>query len=401
MDSNHPIPQDVTGFQFKLIGNMTVKQFAYLAAGSLIGVLFYYSPVFVLLKFVFIAIFAGLGAAFAFLPIEGRPMDLMVSNFFKDLFSPTQYMYQKIGGQLAISAIQMHPISASKKEKHNAKEHEKSNYEREVRLNEFLSHVVKKGRDKLDEKEDMLLASIFDPNSKPQLLSSLDDAVYSGHSLSEEEAMRVKMLTSPREMEELLEREAKAIKEELMQAEQKEEEQKQAHQVTTEAHVHVGDLEKQLQDIMIQKQQLEHELQKLKSQPHPSTPAQSTGVTSSDNVRIIPSDKASSIGLPSLPDVPNVVIGIIRDPRGNVLPNILVEIKDKDGNPVRAFKTNGLGHFVSATQMTNGVYTIEFEDPKGKQQFEKVQIEVKGEIMLPIEIISHDAREDLRKELFA
>jgi len=91
----------------------------------------------------------------------------------------------------------------------------------------------------------------------------------------------------------------------------------------------------------------------------------------------------------------------VRDARGNVLPGILVEIKDKDGNPVRAFKTNGLGHFASATPVANGIYTIIFEDLKGKQDFEVVQIEAKGEIMLPLEIISHDAREALRKELFA
>lgn len=403
MDTNHPIPQDVTGFQFKLIGNMTVKQFAYLAAGSLLGVMFYYSPIFILLKLLLVAFFAGLGAAFAFLPIEGRPMDLMVSNFFKDLFSPTQYRYQKIGGQLAISAISMHPISEAKKEKHT-KDHDKIQYEREVRLHEFLSHVVKKGRDKLDEREELLLASIFDPSARPRLLSALEEDASASHTLSEEEAMRVKMISSPEEMEHLLDREARAIKEELDQALQREEEQKLAHHVEPEVHVHVGDLEKQLQDIMAQKLQLEHELLKLKAQSHSQgtkTTTPSGELRSSESVRIVPSDKAASIGLPSLPDVPNVVIGIVRDPRGNVLSNILVEIKDSDGNPVRAFKTNGLGHFASATQMANGTYTIEFEDPKGKQQFEKVQIEVKGEIMLPIEIISHDAREQLRKELFA
>ena len=124
-------------------------------------------------------------------------------------------------------------------------------------------------------------------------------------------------------------------------------------------------------------------------------------LASSQNVRIVPTDKASSLGLPSIPDVPNVVLGIVRDARGNVLPNILVELKDKDDNPVRAFKTNGLGHFASATKLANGAYTMSFEDPKGIHQFETVLVEAKGEIMLPIEVISHDAREALRKELFA
>jgi len=47
---NHPIPQDITGFEFKLIGNMTLKQFAYVAGGAIIGLVFYALPILLLLK---------------------------------------------------------------------------------------------------------------------------------------------------------------------------------------------------------------------------------------------------------------------------------------------------------------------------------------------------------------
>jgi hypothetical protein len=75
-------------------------------------------------------------------------------------------------------------------------------------------------------------------------------------------------------------------------------------------------------------------------------------------------------------------------------------VKDKEGNPVRAFKTNPLGQFVSATPLTSGVYSIELEDPKKQHAFDIIQINAGGQIMLPIEVISHDAREELRKALF-
>lgn len=114
---NHPIPQDVTGFQFKLIGNMTVKQFAYLATGGVLAVLFYYAPVFILIKLIAIPVCAGLGAALAFLPIEGRPMDLMLTNFVRDLFAPTQYIYHKEGSMLAISMLSVQPPKVTKKRK--------------------------------------------------------------------------------------------------------------------------------------------------------------------------------------------------------------------------------------------------------------------------------------------
>jgi hypothetical protein len=128
-------------------------------------------------------------------------------------------------------------------------------------------------------------------------------------------------------------------------------------------------------------------------------PAPLTGVTPL-SVRQVPASQTRSVGIPATPEAPNLVTGIIKDPRGNPLPNILVEIKDKEGNPVRAFKTNGLGHFASATALLDGSYTIEFEDIKAENKFQKIAFEAKGQVIMPFEIISTDKREELRKELF-
>jgi len=313
---NHPIPQDVTGFQFKLIGNMTVKQFAYLATGGVLAVLLYYAPIFILIKLFFIPLLSGLGAALAFLPIEGRPMDLMLTNFVKDLFAPTQYVYHQEGGMLAISMISMQspkPAKHDKKTKSKNKTDDKQ-YEREVKLNEFLSHLSHTTKTKLDEKEDIFLSAIFDPNSTSQLISLFEQKSADGHELSDEEALRVKMIQSPEDMEHQLERETEAIKQELAQAVTQEQQLAKEHQATTTVHTHVGDLEKQLSDMMLQKQQLEQELQKMKTQMNTPTPTVQTvqvqaPLQQSQNVRIVPTDKASSIGLPEVPDVPNIIIG--------------------------------------------------------------------------------------------
>ena len=69
---------------------------------------------------------------------------------------------------------------------------------------------------------------------------------------------------------------------------------------------------------------------------------------------------------------PNVITGIVKDPRGNPLANILVEVKDEQGNAVRAFKTNALGQFASATPLSNGSFTIEFDDPREQNKFDTV-----------------------------
>jgi hypothetical protein len=127
---NHPIPQDVTGFQFKLIGNMTVKQFAYLATGCIFAIILYYAPVFLLLKLFFIPLFAGSGAALAFLPIDGRPLDVMVSQLIKALVSPNQYVYRKVGTHFAFTDFRSrhmfpHPLHQSLRKKNKKKRRNK------------------------------------------------------------------------------------------------------------------------------------------------------------------------------------------------------------------------------------------------------------------------------------
>jgi len=102
---NHPIPQDVTGFQFRLIGDMTIKQFAYLAAGVVLAWICLSLPIFFLFKFLFIILFGGSGVILAFVPLGGRPADAMIVYFFKAVFSPTQYVYKAQDTSTPITAV--------------------------------------------------------------------------------------------------------------------------------------------------------------------------------------------------------------------------------------------------------------------------------------------------------
>ncbi len=397
MDTNHPIPQDVTGFQFRLIGNMTVKQFAYIATGGILAVLTYYAPVFFLFKAILIPIFGGTGLALAFLPIEGRPVDLMLSKFIQDVFSPTQYIYQKTGGALALSSLNIHP---PQKKGHEKKGIQK-NMNKQAQLTNFL-HDLSSHKSRIDEREDVYLNSLFTTGATPQIISMEDEIRKSaGIELTPFELSGGKQGAQNDNENSELEKEARAIKKELEQARQQEAQLENASQSTEETHEHVNELERELGDIMTQKEQLEQGIietqEKAKDIKKVLAPPPPTGTM---NVHAIPIDQATLIGLPNVPDVPNIIIGIIKDSRGNVLPNILVEIKDREDNPVRAFKTNGLGQFASATKLTDGEYSIHFEDPKGKHKFDTISITANNTIMLPLEIISVDAREELRKELF-
>lgn len=91
----HPVPRQITTFEFKLIGFMTLKQFIYLIVFIPLGVVIFYIFPIPFLNFIFSSFIAFLGVALAFLPINNRPLDIWILNLYKRLTSPTQYFYKK------------------------------------------------------------------------------------------------------------------------------------------------------------------------------------------------------------------------------------------------------------------------------------------------------------------
>jgi len=75
---------------------MTLVQFGYLAVGVALGYLFFkILPLPTAVNFGVGMLFAGGGAALAFVPIQGRPLDVWLRAFIKSVYSPTQYFWRK------------------------------------------------------------------------------------------------------------------------------------------------------------------------------------------------------------------------------------------------------------------------------------------------------------------
>jgi len=91
----HPIPQQISSYEFRLVGDMTLKQFVKLALGLILAFLIFKSG----LPFYFrwpLSFSVGLlGVASAFLPIHDRPFEVWVINFFRRVYSPTIFIWKK------------------------------------------------------------------------------------------------------------------------------------------------------------------------------------------------------------------------------------------------------------------------------------------------------------------
>lgn len=362
---NHPIPQDVTGFKFKLIGSVTLKQFLYLMGAGIACVVAYMLPM-GFIKFPIIGLMAGLGLGLAFIPIDGRPMDVMIKNFIKALQSENQFIYRKKGAEaLIFEYFQPKTIAAVRQEAQDTSDDSEKNSKKELLYNQLRMNSSYKP----DEGERAVLNSInsFLSGQTPSLTSITPKRADDIAPPPKREVQIARPVIEPEKKPEipLAVAPRPAVAQETP-----------APVVPTPQPV----------------------VELLAPQPAEQTtiPLQEDSTTA----RFITSESQLKGGFPQIPDIPNIVLGIIKDPRGKVIPNVLVEIMDTQQTPVRAFKTNALGQFMSATPLPNGTYTILLEDPKKVNEFEQLSITLDGTIFQPLEIVSIDQRERLRRELF-
>lgn len=85
---------------------------------------------------------------------------------------------------------------------------------------------------------------------------------------------------------------------------------------------------------------------------------------------------------PNPPTNSNVIVGQVVDEVRRIIEGAIIEIRDEYGRPIRALRSNKLGHFVAVTQLDNGKYSIISE--KDGYQFMPINFEAKGEIIPPI-----------------
>lgn len=401
----HPVPQNITGFQFKLIGNMTLRQFGYAAAGSIFGYI-----IFQLLPFPFSWLFGPLvfflGASFAFLPLQERPLDRWIVCFFKSVFGPTQFIWQKnppipyfletgFGAEAIKRAapIQFNESRAKldaylkslpPKPHENLDSFEKKYLDYILNLSLYSALTIKEPAEEKP-KEAVSASAFFIPKititdyqkvsktfSKPRpMATSPKPKIPTPPSTSNEEVLRLK-----KEIE-MLRRQTQAVT--------------SPYANTKASQEYLADLEKRLEEAERRAESMTTEIlrlhQELGQKPKIVVPKEILKEEEKrPSVKIVPPKMSKQVGMAGLPEIPNLITGIVQGSKGDLLPNILVEVKDSNGNPVRAFKTNSLGQFRAATPLPNGTYSLELEDPRNNFRFDIIEIKLEGKLVSPVVI---------------
>jgi len=405
----HPVPQNVTTFQFRLIGDMTIKQFGYLAGGAILAYISYILPLPFFFTWPLTVIFAFLGIGFAFIPVEERPMDIWVLSFLKSVYAPTQFVWHRTQQSTPIQKPAPAPSTAS------AASVSPQSQTQTTTPSTLQSQTLKPIT--------AALQGFYTPSPsipKKSFLGSLFSWVDTLFSPPKTRAQSVptRIIQTPPPLQQTPPQRVitqpvaqttppSSIEKNPELEKLQEEISKLQTALTSKTNVEdrVLELQKEMSEMQKQKQEMEARLLSMKKHSNPAPqekPSLPAGVVpkpaAGPTVKVIPPDVAIRAGLPRLTTFPNVVTGIIKDNQGGLLPGVLVTVRDKEGIPLRALKTNKIGQFAASTQLPNGVFFIEVEDPRGRYMFDRAQITLNGSVMPAIEIVAKSKR-DLDREV--
>ena len=335
----HPIPQQISSYQFRLVGDMTLKQFFQLAGGALVSLLFYASPLHPVIKWPFILFFSLLGVALAFLPLEERPLEKWIMAFFRSIYSPTSFFWQRSAAQVFYREEAPAP-----QEKIIAPGGEKA-------LQEYLSSTTNQKTGpfaKLEEAERAFLSG----------LSSLFGGGPSPAPSFSPPAQQFAPQTP-------------------LPPVQPPPVQKQDHELDVPQTEVIKVVQPGAPRLVVEEQTpggvVQQQIRMAPVAPVVESQRQVGGKQAQFSLEAAP---------PSPPTVPNTVVGQITDEQGKIIEGAIMEIKDIAGRPVRALKSNKLGHFMIVTPLTNGRYDVIIE--KDEFSFDPISFEAKGEIIPPI-----------------
>lgn len=328
----HPIPQNVTQYQFRLVGDMTLKQFLELALGLLLAYLFFASNLIFIIKWPLVILSILFGAGLAFFPIEDRPLDQWIINFIKSIYAPTRFTWQKTNKIPRLFLFEAH-------------------------AKEVVNTVTKTIKAPTTQTKAVVKTDLSDLESEK--INSLDSIFKQLPPVSKQEHV----ITQPQEN---APRPAVTIRK-LNPASSVQDKAVQFPKIT---------------------QPIIEKSSPTSPQPEPSQPSPTIvfSAPSAPSMSHEPSSMSSprKISLPASPKTPNLITGAVVDKENKIVEGAIVQIVSADGIPQRAMKTNSLGQFYTSTPLSPGPYLIEID--KAGVTFVPQQIIVNNSILSPIEL---------------
>jgi hypothetical protein len=377
----HAIPQDITGYRFHIIGSMTIKQFAEIGAGVILAIMIYATNLPTFVKWPLIAIAVGLGAMAAFVPIEERPFDHWIITFFRVLYKPTKFYWQR---HSKIPDAFLYTPETSNEPTYAELDLKPA---RRQRIKEYLTSVEQPAiLNELDLAEQERLRSV--------MVTFNTDRTQLGAATRKNEKpdlrVRVRALAGAADGDLQLPQPTAIFDTPGVAATQ----QTPALDSVQRAHLPINQVATkiaipELNQVDIESEAVSHDDAGFQNVSEQATHERAFIEEASTATPVQPTQTVTTntnLPFPLPPTEPNKLVGMVLSPNNDLLNDSIVEIQTENGQVARAVKTNALGQFFVTTPLESGTYTILAE--KDGFQFAPLQIMLTGAVVPPLEIRS-------------
>jgi hypothetical protein len=346
--------------EFKLFGELTLKQFLYVGGAGAISYMILASGMVLPLKLFLSLIIAGSGAALALIPVNNRPLEVWVGNFVQAMINPTKRVWKKgenpnipktvysmeeynkqVNIPVAQSPMTSPPGSVN------------ANIMPSVGLNSVQSIPVFKSA--TPEPIPIVPSPVAaQPAAVPTVLVPQNDKISTEQAILNPSTTNTPVVNIP---------------------------------ATAPNNLVTPPPAPASQEISLLSQPNNT---KIDAEMTPQTPTQNlTSAVAPDTaakpaapgareVLVLDIQKLSEHGvtLPGYTPKPNVIKGIVKDSQGSLIAAAIVIIKRKENNqPARAMVTNPLGEFETTTPLDNGTYIVDISHDNKEMPFYELTLD--------------------------
>lgn len=385
----HPVPQNVTSYEFHLVGNMTLKQFLELAVGVIIAIGIYGSNLYPIVKWPLVGLFVLAGVAFAFLPINERPLDAWFLAFIRAIYNPTKYFWKRNSLKPEVFSFQ-----ASTNPRSQAKDTPKRTRDAGYAL--YSSTLPQKSAQPAEDSDPRVqeILSLYDLHpDAPLTLSATKTTGQDSTELSNEVVMP------------LIDLENTSIDIGADEEAQSSASFTQTPPINTDtipqqpAGDQANNTQAGMSPVMIKQinstpitidaadKPIEVYTKKAGEKAVPQAGGAHVQQIQRDRQSFQDAESATTntnLPFPSKPTKPNLVVGMTISNDGHIIEDVIVEIRDENAVPVRAFRSNKLGQFFISTPLPNGEYTIVAD--KDGFAFDTIKLALSGVVVDPVEV---------------
>ncbi len=371
----HPVPQNVTGYEFHLIGQMTLKQFLEVAVGVVIAVIINATnlPDFVKIPLMILAALSGAGLAFV--PLEGRPLDRWFFAFIKSIYQPTMFFWKKTAPTPeAFTYTQPKTVDTSPVVDYKPI--------RQARVKEYVQTLpaTQASTDSNDPESlaAMEILKLFAEDAPGMPTQIFDPTPVSVPlpTMQVSEPVTPPLQTAP----------PQATIQTLFVQDEKPAQDSPTQAPTTSTSV-LPEPKGLVHEQTVFGYEKKTDMSVLaEPQPQPlydvTAPVMPQQVERKSEKTIREVEQLVDMPYPNPPSTPNILAGIVMHGT-RVLDSAIITIAKKaDASPVRALRTNALGHFAIVTPLESGTYTLSIE--KDGYDFDNYSLVADNKIIPPI-----------------